>query len=127
MSEREDYVDHNRPPNRLLAVLSRRRWLLLSLLLAVNLISAAAVWYARESSRSPEDRLRHDPIEDNARVRPTLDQAGREAEQELAARGIKPQFGYCHAYWHTKQRILKEKYGVDWRTPAEMNPDVAFD
>ncbi|MBQ4585894.1 MAG: hypothetical protein IJA82_06770 [Clostridia bacterium] len=35
--------------------------------------------------------------------------------------------GYCHLYWATKKRILKEKYGIDWKSPAELNPGVLFD
>ena len=88
--------------------------------------TGAGVWYATRPTGSVGS-LRHDPVEDNPAVQPTLRLAGLEAEQELAARGITPQFGYCHAYWYTKQRILKDKYGITWRTPAEMNPNVAFD
>lgn len=35
--------------------------------------------------------------------------------------------GYCHLIWCKRKRILKEKYNIDWKTPAEMNPDVIFD
>lgn len=26
-------------------------------------------------------------------------------------------------YWEVKQELLK-RYGIDWKTPAELNPDV---
>ena len=29
--------------------------------------------------------------------------------------------------WGTKRRILKEKYNIEWKSPAEMDPDVCFD
>ena len=35
--------------------------------------------------------------------------------------------GFCHLYWSTKKRILKEEYGIDWLTPAECNPGVIYD
>ena len=35
--------------------------------------------------------------------------------------------GYCHYYWQAKKSILKEKYGVDWKSPAELNPGIRFD
>lgn len=35
--------------------------------------------------------------------------------------------GYCHLYWETKKRILKEKYNIEWLSPAELNPMVCFD
>jgi hypothetical protein len=45
----------------------------------------------------------------------------------LTAQGIRNGFGYCNLYWPVKKRILMDKYGIDWRTPAETNPDVIFD
>ena len=37
------------------------------------------------------------------------------------------QLGSCHTLWDIQKRILKEKYGITWYTPAELNPDVKFD
>ena len=37
------------------------------------------------------------------------------------------QLGSCHTLWALQKRILKEKYGITWYTPAELNPDVKFD
>ena len=37
------------------------------------------------------------------------------------------QIGSCHTLWDIQKRILKEKYGITWYTPAELNPDVKFD
>ena len=34
--------------------------------------------------------------------------------------------GICHRYWKRKKVLLKG-YGIDWKSPAEMNPDVRFD
>lgn len=38
-----------------------------------------------------------------------------------------PYMGYCNNYWSAKKVILKEKYNIDWYTPAEENPDVIYD
>ena len=35
--------------------------------------------------------------------------------------------GFCHIYWSAKKSILKEKYNIDWRSPAELNPAILFD
>ena len=35
--------------------------------------------------------------------------------------------GSCHFYWANKKRILKEKYGIDWQSPAELNSHICFD
>ena len=37
------------------------------------------------------------------------------------------QLGCCHNLWALQKRILKEKYGITWYTPSELNPDVKFD
>ncbi len=36
-------------------------------------------------------------------------------------------FGFCHGYWNCKKKILKDDYGIDWKTPDEMNPEICFD
>lgn len=35
--------------------------------------------------------------------------------------------GFCHKYWWTKKNILKDKYGIKWESPADMNPRIIFD
>ena len=35
--------------------------------------------------------------------------------------------GFCFLYWGIKKEILKEDYGIDWKTPKELNPLVFFD
>lgn len=35
--------------------------------------------------------------------------------------------GFCHFYWSTKKAILKNKYGIEWFSPAEENPNVFYD
>ena len=37
------------------------------------------------------------------------------------------QLGSCHRLWSLQKTILKEKYGITWYTPAELNPDIKFD
>lgn len=34
---------------------------------------------------------------------------------------------FCHKYWWTKKNLLKEKYGIEWKSPVDMNPGVIFD
>ncbi len=35
--------------------------------------------------------------------------------------------GYCHLYWSVKKKVLKEKFGIDWRSPSERYPGIIFD
>ena len=37
------------------------------------------------------------------------------------------QLGSCHRIWALQKRILKEKYGITWYSPSELNPDIKFD
>lgn len=32
-----------------------------------------------------------------------------------------------HTYWKHKKRILKEDYGIEWGSPAQLNPGANFD
>lgn len=37
------------------------------------------------------------------------------------------QIGSCHRLWALQKHILKEKYGITWYTPAELNPEIKYD
>jgi hypothetical protein len=68
----------------------------------------------------------HGPIEDDPKLGPIVEKARREAlSEELANQPER--LGFCHIVWATQKRILKDKYGIDWKTPAEMNPGILFD
>lgn len=70
------------------------------------------------------DFISHDPIEDTPEYLAIKD----ELEEKIIARGGKRSgLGFCHLYWMEKKRILKEEYGIDWRSPAELNPSACFD
>jgi len=47
-------------------------------------------------------------------------------EPEHAAR-LFIQLGSCHRLWAMKKMILKEKYGITWYAPSEVDPDCDFD
>ena len=75
--------------------------------------------------RSKQKALMNDPL-----VAEYIKAAEREAEKEVEkdwGTDLKGKLGYCHFVWRYKKRILKEKYGIDWLTPAERNPNIRFD
>ena len=82
------------------------------------------VWFLHDRPRY-RNGIRYDPIEDDEGVQPALRAAEREAETQM--RGYQSHMGYGKGLWLTKQAILREKYGIEWRTPAELNPKIAFD
>ncbi len=75
-----------------------------------------------------EDRegLRHDIKERDPKLKKTFKEAEQEALQELSKRSNvrSSKTTHCHLFWNEKKRILKDKYNVDWKTLAEMNPET---
>ena len=37
------------------------------------------------------------------------------------------QLGSCHRLWAIQKQILKEKYGITWYSPEELNPEIIYD
>jgi len=84
----------------------------------------------------------HDPIEDDLRHAAVIAAASRQAEietdvewqekrEELAATGHDTlattlKRGRARALWSKKKQILAE-HGLQWFSPAEMNPGTVFD
>ena len=85
---------------------------------------------------------RHDPIEDDPAFSGILELVDQEADEKSLAelnefqkeKGSDFRFdetnfpmGYCFTFWHHKKRILKERYGIDWQSPDELNPYALYD
>ena len=66
-----------------------------------------------------------DPIERDPKYKKILEQADREAKERC--KGYVGKLGYCHRFWAAKESILREKYGIEWKSPGSMNPGVMFD
>lgn len=49
------------------------------------------------------------------------------AREELGLSEGELMMGLCHGIWYHKKRILKEEYGIDWHSPAELHPEIIFD
>ena len=53
-----------------------------------------------------------------------------EREMEILVRaeaGVGGYLGYCHLYWICKEKVLREIFGIEWRSPAVRYPGVIFD
>ncbi len=68
--------------------------------------------------------LLFDPVERTEQYEEVIQEV--EAECDAALAGIPRGMGFCFAYWIEKRRILAE-HGIEWRSPALMNPRVIFD
>ena len=64
-----------------------------------------------------------DPIERDPIFRGLIEEAAVRAESNVKYEGR----GLCHIIWAEQARILKEENGIDWYSPAEMNPWIMFD
>ncbi len=71
---------------------------------------------------------------DTVELTPEYQRISDEMEKEVATEFEKyitthrpRRTGKCHIYWKIKKRILKEKYGIEWQSPAELNPLAKFD
>lgn len=71
-----------------------------------------------------------DPIERTITFKKIKKELEKKINEQLISEGypIKPEFmGWCYIYWSIKKEILKIDYGIDWKTPAEMNPEIIYD
>ena len=69
--------------------------------------------------------MQTDPVEWSAEYERVIDEANAKISELLKEypRGM----GFCHTYWSAKARVLREDYGIEWRSPSAMNPGVLFD
>lgn len=78
-------------------------------------------WKKQESRKS---KIKEDPVEytdEYLRVELELERLIR---SEI---GEEKYLGFCHKYWSTKKNILKNKFEIAWKSPAELNPTIRFD
>ena len=74
--------------------------------------------------------MEYDPVEDDPKYQSIFETIDDEVEALLAEEGYTLKtvgMGFCHMFWSAKGRVLKEKYGIEWKSPKEMNPGVLFD
>lgn len=69
--------------------------------------------------------LRTDPVEYSWEWEKIYYDVEAELDRRLA--NVPRQMGFCFQYWSMKRELLMEKYGIDWRSPSQMNPRVMFD
>lgn len=69
-----------------------------------------------------------DPMCDTKEFKAIEESVDKSAEERMEKEGIERlSFGACHKFWEIKKEILKSEYGIDWFSPAELNPFVMFD
>jgi hypothetical protein len=71
--------------------------------------------------------IKIDPVEIDLKYADIFAQIDDEVELALKSHPERGKIGFVHIVWSTKAAILREKYKIYWRSPAEMNPDALFD
>ncbi len=68
---------------------------------------------------------RQDAKEADPALRDALDKIEAEARAEMKRTGVEG-IGAVHVFWRLKKSKLKQM-GIDWRSPAELNPSTIYD
>ena len=79
-------------------------------------------WTIRRTHESNEVR---DPLEDMPEFKDEFEQARRFAA--IRTRDSAGNLGHINVYWWEMKRFLRERHGIDWKTPAELNPNTSYD
>ncbi|MDE5586142.1 MAG: hypothetical protein K2I92_07355 [Muribaculaceae bacterium] len=69
--------------------------------------------------------LRCDPVEYTYRWEDIYYEVERRLDERFA--NAPRHMGFCFKYWEAKRHLLKDEYGIDWKSPSRMNPRVMFD
>ncbi len=77
-----------------------------------------------EFCRRYRRHLKFDPVERTEEMERVVADVERECDRRLA--GTPRGMGFCFAYWSARTAALSRR-GIDWRSPALMNPGVMFD
>ena len=65
-----------------------------------------------------------DPIENDPKYIEIIRKVDEEVKAEL---GESHYMGYCHRFWGLKKELLLDRYGITWRSPADLNPFTEYD
>ena len=68
--------------------------------------------------------IKHDPVERTEQCEEVYYEVEQEIEEQLSdtPRGM----GFCFAYWSARRAALAKR-GIEWYSPATLNPRVMFD
>lgn len=69
--------------------------------------------------------LRQDPVEYTYRWEDIYYEVERRLDDRFA--NAPRHMGFCFIYWNAKRELLQNEYGIDWKSPSQMNPRVMFD
>lgn len=77
--------------------------------------------------RETDESLARDPQEADPRFAAAFVAASEQAARDLEGHPLHGGLGFCRVYWLRKKQILWEHFGIEWRSPADLNPFVLFE
>jgi len=86
-------------------------------------------YYVQFKADGSVDRVhesRCDAKEVDPRYRRVIGDMEDEVTADMKKNGTHGQFGSVHTFWHLKKTKLKAT-GIEWRSPAELNPNTHYD
>jgi ABC-type Zn uptake system ZnuABC Zn-binding protein ZnuA len=69
--------------------------------------------------------MKRDPVENTEEYLAILPEL--ETKIEAALKGVKRGRGFAFQHWRVKKEILLRDYGIEWKSPRELNPRIRFD
>jgi hypothetical protein len=66
-----------------------------------------------------------DPQEFDFALRDEFASVDREAEREVG--NVRRDNKFIFAFWAAKKRLLEEHFHINWKSPAELNPQIEYD
>lgn len=66
--------------------------------------------------------MNDDPLESDPTLAKILREAERLTDQRLADHPCRGGLGFCHLFWAVKSEILRDHYGISWKSPADQEP-----
>jgi hypothetical protein len=106
------------------------RWLVCLVTLAIT--SEASSFrdpiYRETEVRQSRPRIageKFDPQERNPKLRAAFAAADAAAERRVA--NVKRDERFALKFWAAKKQILGEKFSIDWKSPADLNPTIVYE
>ena len=65
-----------------------------------------------------------DPQESDPKVRAAF--AAADAAAERRVMNVRRDDKFIFHFWSAKKHILRQQFGIDWKTPAELNPQFIY-
>ena len=66
----------------------------------------------------------YDEIEDTEEYERIKDELNALLEKEFPRNNY--HMGMCYSFWSRKKQILRERYGIEWKSPKDLNPFTLY-